>query len=132
MRWLKVSDFANRMNSTLDHVRRRVSSRSHSDSGGSSRQSLRLRSGRLWSRTRGSRLGSVLDVVPERAITPPDEEADEINSNKSTTTPQHIQTNGNCWAASAPDLDFETLREKIDASTDDLKCIKLRRPQSST
>ncbi|CAB3360215.1 Hypothetical predicted protein [Cloeon dipterum] len=65
--WFKVNQIAARISSSVNKARRKVSVLSGSNSCKSSQLSLRLRSGRIWSKgARGSTLGSMLEMVPEK------------------------------------------------------------------
>jgi hypothetical protein len=124
-------------------ARRKVSQLSGSNSGGSSHQSLRLRSGRIWSKgARGSRLGSMLEMVEEPPDSPQEEhhaprpKNDEVfhHHQPVSTIQDFIPLPENQSAAvSLPHL--ERLRrddEELDEENDDFTEVKsLKRPVSS-
>jgi len=132
-----VNQIAQRIKSSMAKARRKVSALSGSNSGGSSLQSLRLRSGRIWSKGgRGSRLGSMLEMVPE----PPDSPSEEHRTHQEEAVDHHhhpVQDvlplpDSQIMTTSLPHLERQPTREEEEDEHDELTEVKsLRRPLSS-
>lgn len=113
--WFKVNQIAARISSTVDKARRKVSALSGSNSGGSSRQSLRLRSGRIWSKGgRGSRLGSMLEMVPEPPDSPSEEHKAQVDQEHHQALVQDVipLPDAQSMATSLPHLERQPTHEE--------------------